>query len=110
MDADDAPSPNDTVRPWPSAQLDAIDRMRDAELAEFLNKTEFMIVRFYLKGHLTLRLGQLLFDMLRHPDFNLTEVRSDSIVKLLLSCMDNSSVHLQKLQCRFTTCGSNRGT
>ena len=39
-----------------------------------------MIVRFYQKGHLTLRLGQLLFDMLRHPDFNLAEVLSDSIV------------------------------
>ena len=82
MDVDDAPSPNDAERPRPSAQLDAIDRMRDAELAEVLNKTEFMIVRFYQKGHLTLRLGQFLFDMLRHPDFNLAEVRSDSIVKL----------------------------
>ena len=82
MDVDDAPSPNDAERPWPSAQLDAIDRMRDAELAEVLNKTEFMIVRFYQKGHLTLRLGQLLFDMLRHPNFDITEVRSDSIVKL----------------------------
>ena len=82
MDVDDTPSPNDAECPWPSAQLDAIDRMCDAEVAEVLNKTEFMIVRFYQKGHLTLRLGQLLFDMLRHPAFNITEVRSDRIVKL----------------------------
>ena len=47
-----------------------------------LNKTEFMIVRFYQKGHLTLRLGKLLFEMLRHPEFDIREVRSDSIVRL----------------------------
>ena len=60
MDVDNAPSPNDAERPWPSAQLDAIDRMRDAELAKILNKTECMIVRFYQEGHLTrgILLGQ----------------------------------------------------
>ena len=36
--------------------------MRDAELAEVLNKTEFTIVRFYQKGNLSQRLGQLLFE------------------------------------------------
>ena len=82
MDADDAPSPNDAVRPWPSGTVHAFDRVRDAELAEVLNKTEFMIVSFYQKGHLTLQLGQLLFEMLRHPDFDIREVRSDSIVRL----------------------------
>ena len=35
--------------------------MRD-ELAEVLNKTEFTIVRFYQKGNLSQRLGQLLFE------------------------------------------------
>ena len=71
MDAGDAPSPNDAVSPWPSGVLHAFDRVRDAELADVLNKTEFMIVRFYQKGHLTLRLGKLLFEMLRHPEFEI---------------------------------------
>lgn len=84
MDANDAPSPNDAqVHPWPSAQLHAIDRVRDAELANVLNKTEILIVRFYQKGHLTLRLGQVMFGMLRHPEFDITEIRSDSIVQLI---------------------------
>ena len=64
--------------------LHAFDRVRDAELADVLNKTEFMIVRlkdrFYQKGHLTLLLGQLLFE--RHPEFDIREVRSESIVRL----------------------------
>jgi hypothetical protein len=75
MDAGDAPSPNNAVRSWPFGVLHAFDRVRDAELADVLNKTEFMIVRFYQKGHLTLRLGQLLFEMLRHPEFDIREVR-----------------------------------
>ena len=53
IDAGDAPSPNDAVRPWPSGTVHAFGRVRDAELADVLNKTEFMIVRFYQKGHLT---------------------------------------------------------
>ena len=32
MDADDAPSPNDAVRPWPSGTVNAFDRVRNAEL------------------------------------------------------------------------------
>jgi len=70
------------VGPWPSGTVHAFDSVRDAELAGVLNKTEFMIVRFYQKGHLTLRLGQLLFEMLRHPEFDIREVRSESIVSL----------------------------
>jgi hypothetical protein len=46
------------------------------------DKTEFMIISFYEMEHLTLRLGHLLFDMLRHPQFDTTDVHSNSIVSL----------------------------
>ena len=82
MDANDTASPNDAARSLPSEQLHAIDRVRDTKLSEVLNTTEFMIVRFYEKEHLTQRLGRLMFDMLRHPQFNIREVHSDSIVHL----------------------------
>jgi hypothetical protein len=56
MDANDAPSPNDTEHPWPSAQLLALDRVRDAELAKVLNKSEILIVCFYQKQSSSLAL------------------------------------------------------
>ena len=74
MEADDAPSPNDEMPLWQS--------VRDAKLSAVLNKTEFMIVRFYQKWHLTLWLGQLLSEMLRHPEFDTMEVCSTSFVSL----------------------------
>ena len=57
--------------------------MRDAQLANAVNTTEVMIADFYKKGHLTLRLGQLLLDNLRHPRFDPKEIRSETIVHLL---------------------------
>jgi len=65
MDEEDAPSAN-AVRPWPSARLHAIDRERDAELADVLNRTEIMVASFHKQGHLTLKLGQLFLDTVRH--------------------------------------------
>jgi hypothetical protein len=82
MGADDTPSPNDAVCPWPSGTLHAFDQVRDAELAEVLNRTEFMKVCFCQKGRLSLLLGQLLFEMIRHPEFDIREVSSYSIVRL----------------------------
>jgi hypothetical protein len=57
IDADDAPLPNDAVRPWPSGTVHAWDQVHDVKMAEVLNKTEFMIIYFYQKGHFTLLLG-----------------------------------------------------
>jgi hypothetical protein len=80
MDADDAPLQNDALCPWPSGTMHALDRVHNADLAQVLNKIEFMIVLFYQKGHLTLQFGHLLFEMLTHPEFNFREVLSKSIV------------------------------
>ena len=74
MDADDAPSQNDKMPLWQS--------VRDAKLSAVLNKTEFLIVRFYQQWHLTLWLGQLLSEMLRHPEFDTMEVCTTSFVSL----------------------------
>jgi hypothetical protein len=72
--------------------LNAFDRVRDAELAVVLNKTEFMIVRFYQKGHLTLQLGQLLFEMLKHPEFDIREVRLNAAVGVKRCCWRSTAV------------------
>ncbi len=74
MDADDAPLLNDKMQLWPS--------VRDAKLSVVLNKTEFMVVRFYQRWHLTLWLGQLLSELLRHPEFDAMKVCSTSFVSL----------------------------
>ena len=57
MDEEDAPSANDSSRPWPSARWHAIDRERDAELADVLNRTEIMVASIHKQGNLTLKLG-----------------------------------------------------
>ncbi len=57
--------------------------MRDAKLANTVSTTEIIIADFYKKGHLTLRLGQLLSDNLRHPRFDPKDLRSETIVHLL---------------------------
>ena len=67
MDEEDALSANDAARPWPSARRHAMDRERDAELADVLNRTEIMVASFHKEGHLTLKLGQLFLDTVRHP-------------------------------------------
>jgi hypothetical protein len=83
MENDEAPSPNDAAPLWPSAKRHTIDRERDAELANVLSKTEIMIADFHESGHLTLRSGQKLVDMLRHPEFDIKDMRSDTIIHLL---------------------------
>ena len=52
-------------------------------IANAVSTTEIMIAEFYKKGHLTLRLGQLLMDNLRHPRFDPKDLRSETIVHLL---------------------------
>ena len=83
MENDEAPLPNDDAPPWPSATRHTIERERDAELARVLSKTEILIADFYKSGHLTLRRGQKLLDMLRQPEFDIKDIRSDTIIHLL---------------------------
>ena len=83
MDDDDAPSANEAARPWPSALLHANDRVRDAEFADVLNRTEIMVASFQKEGDLTLTLSQLFLDPVRRPDFHVKELRSETIVHLL---------------------------
>ena len=42
-----------------------------------------MIAQFHAKGHLSLHLGQVLLDMVRHPLFDAKDIRSQNIVHLL---------------------------
>ena len=74
--------------------------MRDAQLANAVNTTEVRIADFYKKGHLTLRLGQLLLDNLRHPRFDPKEIRSETIVHLLRRFERNPYAHLQLMDGR----------
>ena len=83
MENDEAPSSNDVAAPWPSAKRQTINRERDAELANVLSKTEIMIADFHESGHLTLRSGQKLVDLLGHPEFDIKDMRSDIIICLL---------------------------
>ena len=79
MDEEDGPSANDASRPWPSARRQTIDRERDAELADVLNRTEIMVASFHKQGHLTLKLGQLFLDTVRHPLFDVKELQSETM-------------------------------
>ena len=54
VDDDEAPKRDDAAPPWPSALRHAIDRERDAELANAVSETEIMIVDFYKTGRLRL--------------------------------------------------------
>ena len=83
MEDDEAPSPNDSAPTWPSALLHAIDRERDAELANAVSATEIMIVDFYKTGRLSQRTGQIFLNMARHPLFDPKDIRSETIVHLL---------------------------
>ena len=81
MDQEDAPSANDAARPgpWPSARRHVIDQERDAELADVPNRTEIMVASFHKQGHLTLKVGQLFLDTVRHPLFDFKELRSETM-------------------------------
>ena len=83
MESEEAPSASDAALPLPVPIQHATDRLRDSELANAVSTTEIMISEFYKKGHLTLRLGQLLMDNLRHPRFDPKDLRSETIVHLL---------------------------
>ena len=83
VDDDEAPKRDDAAPPWPSALLHAIDRARDAELANAVSPTEIMIVDFYKTGRLSQRTGQIFLDMARHPLFDPKDIRSETIVHLL---------------------------
>ena len=74
VDDDEAPKRDDAAPPWPSALRHAIDRERDAELANAVSETEIMIVDFYKTERLRQRTDQILLDMARHPLFD--DVRS----------------------------------
>ena len=83
MEGEEVPSASDAVLPSPAALRHATDRVCYAELAHSVSTTELMIVDFYKKGHLTLRLGQLLLDNLRHPRYDPKDLSSETIVHLL---------------------------
>ena len=83
VDDDEAPKRDDAAPPWPSALRHAIDRERDAELANAVSPTEIMIVDFYKTGRLSQRTGQIFLDMARHPLFDPKDIRSETIVHLL---------------------------
>ena len=83
VDDDEAPKRDDAAPPWPSALRHAIDRERDAELANAVSETEIMIVDFYKTGRLSQRTGQIFLDMARHPLFDPKDIRSETIVHLL---------------------------
>ena len=102
MDDEDAPSSNDATRPWPSALLHANDREHDAKLANVLSRTEIMVSRFYKEGHLTLKLGQLFLDTVRHPLFDVKELRSETIVHLLRRLerpFTDTAMHIYRYSC-----------
>ena len=83
MESEEALLASDAALPSPVPMRHATDRLRDSELANAVSTTEIMIADFYKKGHLTLRLGQLLLDNLRHPRFDPKDLRSETIVHLL---------------------------
>ena len=82
MDAEDAPSPMYVVR-FPSSKRKVTNRDGDAELAAILSKTEIMVADFHQKARLSQRFGQALLDLLRHPQFNLADIKSENIVHLI---------------------------
>ena len=61
----------------------AHDRHQDEKLADILSKTEIMVLKFHQNSGLSQRRGQALLDMLRHPEFEMKDVQSNTIVPLL---------------------------
>ena len=80
---DDDNAANDAMRPFPSALRHANDRECNAELADLLNRTEIVVPSFHKEGHLSLNLCQLFLETARHPDLDVNELRSETIVHLL---------------------------
>ena len=73
----------DDERRWPLAQRKAFDRELDAELAAILSKTEISVAGFVEKCRLSQSEGQALLDLLRHPQFDVSELHSRNIVQLI---------------------------
>ena len=95
--ADDnaSPSPNDERR-WPLAKRKGYNREHDAELARILSRTEILVAGFVEQCRLSQSEGQALLDLLRHPHFDLSEIRSQNIVHLIRRLerpLQESTVH-----------------
>ena len=79
-----APKPSDPVLSPPAKwKADASERVRDAELAAVLSKTEIMIANFHQSGKLSQRRGQALLSMVKHPEFKPEDLQSKTIVHLI---------------------------
>ena len=79
-----APKPSDPVLSPPAKRkADASERVRDAELAAVLSKTEIMIANFHQSGKLSQRWGQALLSMVKHPEFKPEDLQSQTIVHLI---------------------------
>ena len=79
MQDPEAPSRDDAAAPWPSALQHAIDRERDAELANAVSATEIMIFDCYKTGSLNQRTGQIFLNMVRHPLFDPKDLCSENL-------------------------------
>ena len=52
-------------------------------MAAVLSNTEIKVLKFHQSSGLSQRRGQALLDMLRHPDFDIKDMQSTTIVQLL---------------------------
>jgi len=78
-----APKQSDQVfRPAGTSKRKA-DMRDNKHLGSVLSKTEVMILNFHQDGHLSQRRSQALLNMLRHPEFNVNDLQSATIVHLL---------------------------
>ncbi len=66
---------------------------RDRELAAVLSKTEIMVLNFYQGSRLSQRRGQALMDLMKHPNFKVEDLQSDTIVS-----------QIRRLERPFTEC------
>ena len=74
-----APSPNDGCL-WPVSKCIAFDRERDAELSRLLSRTEVLVAGFVEQCCLSQSEGQSLLNMMWHPRFDVSDIRSQNIV------------------------------
>ena len=79
----DASQPATGIRQSLIRKNTCADRKRESELAALLTTTEIMIAEFHQLSCEAQRVGQALLDMLRHPLFDLSEIRSQTIVHLI---------------------------
>ena len=60
-----------------------MQRRRDKVMAAVLSQSEIMVLKFHQSSGLSQRRGQAFLDMLRHPEFDIKDVQSTTIVQLL---------------------------